>query len=334
MPFACRCEPERSPIRKGASRRDLIDWRAAEAARTKQERKIRPAVMRIFGAMQSVLPVSVIAEALRSGRADDMIDRIPSPDLPAFEPASVPAKMRKASVPLTPTGLAISSAATAAEQKEVAAALSIRTAIAMLVWASGESVMTDLGASFSLLNPAAAGYLETRTAALVTEIGASTREAIRETVAQLYLEGGSAQRLARRVKPLIGLRSDQLRAVLRRSEALAASGVSAAAQDRAIAAYGRKLLRQRATLIARTETIFAQAAGQDIAFREGIERGLVLAGSVRVWIADPGERTCPICEALDGAEAPIGGTFESSEGNFDLPPAHPACRCAVVLETR
>jgi hypothetical protein len=125
-----------------------------------------------------------------------------------------------------------------------------------------------------------------------------------------------------------------MRAVLRRAEELQEAGVSVASQDRAIAAYGRKLLRQRATLIARTETIFAQAAGQDIAFREAVERGLVLSGSVRIWVADPGERTCFICIALDGAESPIGGVFESDEGDFHLPPAHPACRCAVVLETR
>lgn len=330
----CHGHHETTTVRKGESRRDRIDWKAADRQRAKQEGPIRRASMRIFEAMADPIPLDVIADAIRSGQADALLQYINAPELPPIDLEKVPAKMRKAATPITATGVAITTAATRAEQKEIAAALQIRTALQSLAWASGESASAGLGGSFTLANPYTVPWLEQRTAELVVEITTTTREAIRETVAQLYLEGGSPQRLARRVKPLIGLRSDQMRAVLRRGEELTAAGVSQAAQTRALDAYGRKLLRQRAELIARTETIFAQAAGQNQSFQLAVDQGLVLAGSVRVWVADPGERTCPICIDLDGQEQPIGGMFESIVGPLEMPPAHPNCRCAIVLETR
>jgi hypothetical protein len=330
----CHSEHKIDPVIKGMSRRDLVDWNKAERQRDEQEAPIRRAALRIFSAIAEPIPLNVIADAIRSGQPEGIIERIVEPELPPIDDENIPERMRKAATPITATGVAITTAATRAQEKEIAAALQIRTALMTLAWASGESTMASLGGSFTLVNPYTVPFLENRTAELVTEITATTREAIRETVAQLYLEGGSPQRLARRVKPLIGLRSDQMRAVMRRAEQLTIAGVSKPAQDRALAAYGRKLLRQRATLIARTETIFAQAAGQDQAFRFAVDQGLVLAGSVRVWVADPGERTCPICLDLDGQEQPIGGIFESIDGPVQMPPAHPNCRCAIVLETR
>ena len=334
MPFICKHKPARQVIRKGSSRRDRIDWAKAQRQREKQEGPIIRASLDIFQAKADAVPLKAIVAALIAGNADGVLDLLSAPELPPIDVEKLPGKMSKAATPLTATGVAITTAATRSEQKEIAAALKIRTSMQTLAWASGEAATAELGGSFTLRNPYTVPWLEQRTAELVVEINATTREAIRETVAQLYLEGGSPQRLARRIKPLIGLRSDQMRAVLRRSEELEALGVSAAAQERTLAAYGRKLLRQRATLIARTETIFAQAAGQDQAFRVAADEGLILGGTVRVWVADPGERTCPVCDDLDGQETPIGGVFESIEGPIQMPPAHPACRCAIVLETR
>jgi len=333
MPFCCSHKGSPAKISKSAeARRELIDWRAAESQRDRQVKEVRPAMIAFFRAMQGAVPLAAMSEAISSGNPSPVLDRIVTPELPPIDIEALPARQRKAATPITPTGLAIAGLAQRMEAEQVEAALRYQTAMRTLAWASGEAAMAELGGSFSLRNPWTIPWLEQRTAELVTEITSTTREAIREVVADAYLQGGSASRLARTIRPLIGLRSDQIRAVMRRSEELA--GLSAAAHDRAIDAYGRKLLRQRAELIARTETVFAQAAGQDQAFRQAVEEGLVLAGAVRVWVADPGERTCPICSDLDGKESPIGGAFEGLGDLYELPPAHPNCRCAVVLETK
>ena len=334
MAFRCSCSKRVRVAKSTDSRRDRIDWLGADQRRERTAKEIRPAMRDFFAAMQSAVPFKALEEALGSGNPSPVIDRITTPEIPRLDPDDLPARMAKAATPITPTGVAISSLATRTEEEEIAAALRFRTAMAGLVWANGEEVALELGASFTLRNPHTIPWLERRTAELVTEITASTREAIRETVAQAYLEGGSTARLARRIRPLIGLRSDQIRAVMRRAADLEASGASASSIDRAIGAYGRKLLRQRATLIARTETMFAQAAGRDQAWRVAAEEGLVPQGSVRIWIADPGERTCPICSELDGQEAPLGGAFEAFGELYYTEPAHPACRCTLVLSSR
>jgi len=72
-----------------------------------------------------------------------------------------------------------------------------------------------------------------------------------------------------------------------------------------------KTAQQRATLIARTETLRAHNEGRKVFYRQ--------VGVTKVqWITAHDERTCPICRPLDGKvfgidEVPV------------IP--HPACRC-------
>lgn len=89
---------------------------------------------------------------------------------------------------------------------------------------------------------------------------------------------------------------------------------------------------ERADLIARTETIAASVNGQQEAWDQAVDDGLLTGDENQVWIVTPDDRLCEICEPLDGVEAPLGGVFESPDGDqYDGPPAHPRCRCAVGL---
>jgi len=75
-----------------------------------------------------------------------------------------------------------------------------------------------------------------------------------------------------------------------------------------------KTAQQRATLIARTETLRAHNEGRKVFYRQ------VGVTKVRWLIADDG-RTCPACRALNGK------VFNIDE--VDGPPLHPACRCVA-----
>ena len=87
----------------------------------------------------------------------------------------------------------------------------------------------------------------------------------------------------------------------------------------------------RAEKIARTETIRAANKGQQEAWDQAAEAGLLTGKEKQVWIATPDDKTCPICEGLDGTEAAMGEEFEGEEDSYDGPPAHPNCRCTIGL---
>jgi HK97 family phage portal protein len=83
--------------------------------------------------------------------------------------------------------------------------------------------------------------------------------------------------------------------------------------------------RRRAKLIAQTETTRTYAEAALIAQRESG----VCDGSL--WATANDERLCPVCGALDGQFAPIGGAFP---GGLTSPPAHPGCRCFLRPRVR
>lgn len=75
----------------------------------------------------------------------------------------------------------------------------------------------------------------------------------------------------------------------------------------------------RSENIARTETAFADSAGNMSAYRASG----VVAG--KRWITGAG--CCDLCEALDGVEVPLDADFPDGG---DCPPLHPQCRCACT----
>lgn len=81
---------------------------------------------------------------------------------------------------------------------------------------------------------------------------------------------------------------------------------------------------ERADVIARTETAFADVAGNMIAYRES---GIV-AGKRWILANHGDEKCCEDCEA-NVADGVIGLDDDFTTGD-DAPPAHPNCRCDVI----
>lgn len=116
------------------------------------------------------------------------------------------------------------------------------------------------------------------------QIDESTREMLNSTVAQAIDEGWSNERLAQEIED--------------------SQGFSA----------------ERAEMIARTETAFADVAGNMEAYRA--------SGQVaqKQWIT--GADCCEDCAALDGEIVDLDDNFPNDGG--DGPPLHPNCRCDVL----
>lgn len=84
----------------------------------------------------------------------------------------------------------------------------------------------------------------------------------------------------------------------------------------------------RANAIAITEVTRAYAQADTIYQEYLADMGVT--GVVREWMTSEDEKVCPICGALDGKQIEIGEMFVDDDGNeYDNPPAHPNCRCAV-----
>ncbi|MGE3276735.1 MAG: phage minor head protein [Vicinamibacterales bacterium] len=187
---------------------------------------------------------------------------------------------------------------------------------------------------FDLVNPRAVEAAETLTADLVREIGEQTRRAIRSVVARSIREGIPPRVAAREIRTLVGLTERQAMAVINYRFSLLEGGASPTAVQKAAERYAARLLRQRALLIARTETIRAGRIGRHTAWREAREAGLIPPGARKRWVVTPDDKLCPICAPLgppDPAEAELDQPFETALGSVDGPPLHPACRCTTVL---
>lgn len=205
----------------------------------------------------------------------------------------------------------------------------------------GIQELRDIGVAmrFDLMNPHAATYAKRATASLITEIGNQAREAVREKVRGAVEEGLTPAEIARQIRDegIIGLHSRQVEALNRFREKLADEGVKPEKLNSRAERYGRALLRQRTLTIARTETMRAANGGQMAAWQDAKRQGLIDSDATRRWTATADDRIdLEICEPLDGEETGLNEDFIVPTGSakgeaFHSPPAHPNCRCSLVL---
>ncbi len=117
---------------------------------------------------------------------------------------------------------------------------------------------------FDVIGLEAVKWATKHTATLVTEITDETMKAIRAYITQGINEGKSVVKIARELRPLVGLTEKQIFAVANFHEMLILERPewTAARQRQSAEAHARRLHRKRATMIARTESAFALSEGQ------------------------------------------------------------------------
>jgi hypothetical protein len=176
-------------------------------------------------------------------------------------------------------------------------------------------------------------FVQQQTGRLIKQISDGQRSVINTMVTAGIDDGINPKRLVTGIRNSgIGLLDGRgpytIQMVQRRRAMLIQEGLRGKKLESAVGRYHKQLLRRRAENIARTEMINAEAAGRNFAWGRAEADGLFVGKNVRrVWIAAGPPRMCPICEALDGETAPIGGSYDG----FDRPPAHPSCRCSEGL---
>ena len=175
-------------------------------------------------------------------------------------------------------------------------------------------------ASFSVLNPEAVKAAEKFTASMVKEVNSETKKGIRTYISAGIKEGKSMDKIARELRPLVGLTKNQTQSVINYKALLSDTdkfpGLSASDIDKKVQRYADKTHIRRAKTIARTEA----ARAQNIGYATGMEE---LGVDRLEFSATMDDRTSATCEELDGKKYSIGEAKS-------LIPVHPNCRCAML----
>jgi hypothetical protein len=239
--------------------------------------------------------------------------------------------------------------------------------------AARTGIVDDVTMAFDAIHPQALAWAERHVGELITGIDRQTMLGVRRIVTRGFLDGVPPKVLACQIERSVGLLDRQAVTLARFihplprfvNGRLVEPGAAARPTDKAILRMRNRMLRSRAEMIARTETIKAGVQGKRIAWAQGVRDGRIHVETTRIiWITTPDSRLCPICAPLEGNTIAIEGekfvateqavSFhpEALEGDkrtrreqipslvretkplkqtivMDGPPAHPRCRCDI-----
>lgn len=217
---------------------------------------------------------------------------------------------------------------------EQPAAKKARTAVARTVRKAEDPDVTvtgDDGLFFGEANPYSVSWAQTRSSDFITNLSDSMRAAVRDYVAQATQEGLPPASLAKQLQGVVGLRPDQADALEAMRAQFEADGRARSEIDNLIAARGKRMLSQRATMIARTELNAAQNAGAMNEWAQAAADGDLPTDAKREWMDADG---CKVCvELVAQGTKGLGEPWHSTILGKDImaPPAHPSCRCTQAL---
>lgn len=143
----------------------------------------------------------------------------------------------------------------------------MRPALFTVLVAGGNSVMgqrIQKQERFDPIGIEAVAWTTEHSAALVVEVTEKTMLAIREYITAGIQAGKSTQAIAMELRPLVGLTERQIMSVANYHEMLILERpeYTVATQRKMAEVYARRLHRQRAQMIAQTETAYALTEGQ------------------------------------------------------------------------
>lgn len=187
-----------------------------------------------------------------------------------------------------------------------------------------------LNTRFDLLNPYVVEWIKENSGDMITQITDESRKAIRAIILDAYQSGRHPYKTAREIRQYIGLTERGANAVLNYRKRLESDGkLSPVRIDELTKQYSERLIKDRAVMIARTESIKASNAGQQLLWEDAARNGLInLSTAYKKWIVTPDDRLCPVCRAMKGETVPLNSQFS---GGVDHAPRHPRCRCSMSL---
>lgn len=177
------------------------------------------------------------------------------------------------------------------------------------------------------------GRLEERQTAYLEDLK-DVRQDIHRQVAEGHKLGRTPRAVALSIKSQVGLRQTQRDALVRFQKNLETkTKLGPAAIAKRVAAKERRMINDRANMIAITETRVAAAAAETVVWQKQAQDGLLPPATLRVWSAEP-DACAKICAPMHGKTAPIDGTWTLPGGRevAYVSESHPNCRCVQYLQ--
>lgn len=186
---------------------------------------------------------------------------------------------------------------------------------------------------FDTRNPRIARYITQRTGSLIVESTQETQNAVKAMVRNALNRGDTPRKIADQAKDIVGLTSKQGAAVLAYRRGLEEKGLPPAKVSELGAAYAERTLDRRGMMIGITESRFAVNLGQQEVWNAAVEQDLMPAETRKRWMVE--DNPCDVCAEMQGEAGvvEVGELFELPDGQeLMAPPAHPLCKCSVVLD--
>jgi len=202
----------------------------------------------------------------------------------------------------------------------------------ILVEAADVTVKKLDSSSFNIRNPRAVKWAVDHVGENIRQVDAETQKAVQSIINDALKYGGNPKETAKQIQQFIGLTQRQIASILRYQERLDYSGRSEAAVNSMVDSRIRRMVKERALTIARTETIAAACGGQQLHWEDMLDKGFIKREElVKTWITTPDDKLCPSCSAMNGQITEIDAVFGFGG---KTPPLHPKCRCAIGLVER
>lgn len=197
---------------------------------------------------------------------------------------------------------------------------------------------------FDAMGDGITSWIKDRGASWVTSISDDSRQAIQALIGAGASGQYTVDELSRAIRPVIGLTKPQAEAnlkyytqvrdgLLANNPNMKKATAEKAAKDAAMK-YAARQHRYRAYTIATTEMSFAYNFGYTEYIKQAQTAGYMGDGYLVVDVAGDDE-VCPVCSSMEGQQIPLDQPFQGKaifQGQKNIPPFHPRCRCATHFE--
>lgn len=224
-------------------------------------------------------------------------------------------------------------------------------ATAEVALTSGMPEAARFGISFNEAEVQSIRWAKMNAAENISGLKTASQEVVRQIIEEAVTRGLSVRHTAKQIERVVPLLPRHAESINRQWAKMLEDGMDPEYVGKVLGRKSKKLLRYRADMIARTESLRASNMGQQIAWTSALDSGYLPEGTAKKWMATEDDRTCPICILMDEKIIDIRGDFRVSEkatgisngvatgtkpikrpSTTKTPPAHPNCRCTVVLE--
>lgn len=200
----------------------------------------------------------------------------------------------------------------------------------------------DLAAKYPewYFNPMSDGiknWTKAHSAEFVTNVTQTQMDGLRAVVRRAAkLEDQNVDSLARTVRSMVGLTKPQAEAALNYYESLLENGVKKEKAQELAMRYASRQHRDRGYSIARTEMATAYNQGYYAGTKQAQAAGY-MGECEKTWCTADDERECEYCNSLEGKTIALDDDFDfptrlSVPTIRKVPPAHPKCRCGVLIK--